>query len=242
MRSHLKVYFDFEVKAKELTEEEKGRLLLVMLRYAKDGTEPEMIGNERFLFPVFKAQINEDIKAYETKVANGSRGGRPVMNREPEETEINRNEPGKTENNQTEPEESEIRKKEERRKKKEEQEKGILFEKFWEAYPKRVAKAAARVEFAKLKPTEELLATMLEAIGKQKESAQWKEAGGQYIPYPKTWLHNRRWEDDLPVASDPKAGHEVGKILPAQQYTQRDYSGFAEDPDDVLERAAQYMA
>ena len=120
MRSHLKVYFDFEVKAKELTEEEKGRLLLAMLRYAKDGTEPEMIGNERFLFPVFKAQIDEDIKAYETKVANGSRGGRPVINREPEETEENRNKPEITENNLTEPEESEIRKKEERRKKKEE--------------------------------------------------------------------------------------------------------------------------
>lgn len=119
MRSHLKVYFDFEVKAKEYDDAEKGRLLLAMLRYAKDGTEPEMIGNERFLFPVFKAQIDEDIKAYETKVANGSRGGRPVMNREPEETETNRNKPKITENNQTETEESEIRKKEERRNKKE---------------------------------------------------------------------------------------------------------------------------
>ena len=241
MRSHVKVYFDFEIKAKELTEEEKGRLLLGMLRYAKEGSEPEMTGNERFLFPVFKAQIDEDIKVYDTKVANGSRGGRPVSAVKPEETGRNRNKPEETENNLTEPKITEIAKKEERRYKKEEQEKGILFEKFWEAYPKRVAKAAARVEFVKLKPTEELLATMLEAIGKQKESAQWKEAGGQYIPYPKTWLHNRRWEDDLPAASDQKAGQAVGKILPAQQYTQRDYSGFAEDADDALERAAQYM-
>ena len=88
MRSHLKVYFDFEVKAKEYDDTEKGQLLLAMLRYAKDGTEETLTGNERFVFPVFKAQIDEDIRVYETKVSNGSNGGRPpVNNRKPNETE-----------------------------------------------------------------------------------------------------------------------------------------------------------
>ena len=196
MRSHLKVYFDFEVKAKELTEEEKGRLLLAMLRYAKDGTEPEMIGNERFLFPVFKAQIDEDIKAYETKVANGSRGGRPVMNREPEETETNRNKPKITENNQTETEESEIRKKEERRKKKEEK-RDIYFDRFWESYPRKEAKQTAKKAFEKLNPDEALLQTMLEAIERFKGSAQWLEENGRFIPHPATWINQRRWEDEV---------------------------------------------
>ena len=196
MRSHLKVYFDFDVKAKELTEEEKGRLLLVMLRYAKDGTEPEMIGNERFLFPVFKAQIDEDIKAYETKVANGSRGGRPVMNREPEETETNRNKPEITENNQTETEESEIRKKEERRKKKEER-RDIYFDRFWESYPRKEAKQTAKKAFEKLNPDEALLQTMLEAIERFKGSAQWREENGRFIPHPATWINQRRWEDEV---------------------------------------------
>jgi hypothetical protein len=115
MRSHLKVYFDFEVKAKEYDDEEKGRLLLAMLRYAKDGTEGNLTGNERFVFPVFKAQIDEEIKNYETKVKNGTKGGRPVINQKPEETE----------NNLTEPEETETAKKEERRKKKEDKRESI---------------------------------------------------------------------------------------------------------------------
>lgn len=110
MRSHLKVYFDFEVKAKEYDDAEKGRLLLAMLRYAKDGTEETLTGNERFVFPVFKAQIDEDIRVYETKVSNGSNGGRPP---------VNNRKPNETENNRTEPEETETAKKEERRKKKE---------------------------------------------------------------------------------------------------------------------------
>lgn len=116
MRSHLKVYFDFEVKAKEYDDEEKGRLLLAMLRYAKDGTEGNMTGNERFVFPVFKAQIDEDIRVYETKVSNGSNGGRPP---------VNNRKPNETENNRTEPEETETAKKEERRNKKEDKRESI---------------------------------------------------------------------------------------------------------------------
>lgn len=230
MRSHVKVYFDFEVKAKELTEEEKGRLLLVMLRYAKDGTEPEMIGNERFLFPVFKAQIDEDIKAYETKVTNGSRGGRPVMNREPEETEINRNKPEITGNNQTEPEESEIRKKEERRKKKEEK-RDIYFDRFWESYPRKEAKQTAKKAFEKLNPDEALLMTMMEAIQRFKETSQWKEENGRFIPHPATWLNQRRWEDDI-----PKAKSHSTKIVHAQDYEQRDYSEKEETMEEAIER------
>ena len=230
MRSHLKVYFDFEVKAKELTEEEKGRLLLAMLRYAKDGTEPEMIGNERFLFPVFKVQIDEDIKAYETKVANGSRGGRPVMNIEPEETEINRNKPEITENNRTEPKESEIHKKEERRKKKEEK-RDIYFDRFWESYPRKEAKQTARKAFEKLNPDEDLLLTMLEAIDRFKETAQWKEENGRFIPHPATWLNQRRWEDDL-----PKGETHSKKTVSAQDYEQRDYSGQEETMEEALAR------
>lgn len=209
MRSHLKVYFDFEVKAKELTEEEKGRLLLVMLRYAKDGTEPEMIGNERFLFPVFKAQIDEDIKAYETKVANGSRGGRPVTNREPEETEENRNKPEETENNQTEPEETETAKREERRKKKEEID--IYFARFWESYPRKEAKQTAKKAFEKLNPDEALLQTMLEAIERSKGTAQWREENGRFIPHPATWINQRRWEDE---GGTGNAGYGSGSQAP----------------------------
>lgn len=204
MRSHLKVYFDFEAKAKELEEPEKGRLLLAMLRYAKDGTEPDMIGNERFLFPVFKAQIDEDIRTYDTKVTNGSKGGRPVINPKPEETENNRKKPKETEPNREESEKSETLKKEERRKKKED---NNLFDRFWGEYPRKEAKPKARIAFEKINPDETMLQTMLEAIRKWKDSAQWKEDGGKYIPHPATWLNQRRWEDE-PM----KGGSDSGNL------------------------------
>ena len=73
-----------------------------------------------------------------------------------------------------------------------------LFNKFWTAYPKHIAKQSAVKAFEKLKPDEKLLEAMLKAIELQKESKQWEKDGGAFIPYPATWLNQRRWEDELP--------------------------------------------
>ena len=73
-----------------------------------------------------------------------------------------------------------------------------LFNQFWTAYPKHIAKQSAVKAFEKLKPDEKLLEAMLKAIEMQRESKQWEKDGGAFIPYPATWLNQRRWEDELP--------------------------------------------
>ena len=73
-----------------------------------------------------------------------------------------------------------------------------MFNQFWAAYPKHIAKQSAVKAFEKLKPDEKLLESMLKAIARQKESKQWEKDGGAFIPYPATWLNQRRWEDELP--------------------------------------------
>ena len=95
--SFVKVYFDFEERTEMLNEVEQGRLLLTMLRYAQGKTLPELKGNERFLFPVFKADIDRDAAIYGAKVSNGAKGGRPRQ--EPKETEDNLTKPKITEDN-----------------------------------------------------------------------------------------------------------------------------------------------
>lgn len=72
---------------------------------------------------------------------------------------------------------------------------GERFERFWEAYPRKTGKGNARKLFAKLNPSEELLQRMLKAIELAKQSPQWQRDGGQYIPYPATWLNQERWDD-----------------------------------------------
>ena len=82
-RSYVALHFDFLEMTETLTEAELGRLVKAMLAYGRDGRADEaaLVGNERFLFPVFRRQIDRDVSAYETRVVqnalNGRKGGRP---------------------------------------------------------------------------------------------------------------------------------------------------------------------
>jgi len=71
------------------------------------------------------------------------------------------------------------------------------FDIFYKNYPKKKAKDDAKRAFAKINPSEELLAEMLVAIEKFKKTDDWIKEGGKYIPYPATWLRGKRWEDEI---------------------------------------------
>ncbi len=71
-----------------------------------------------------------------------------------------------------------------------------MFDVFWEAYPKRKDKAKAYRAFKKLNPDEKLLNTILTALEKQKNDVNWVKQKRQFMPYPSTYLNNRRWEDE----------------------------------------------
>ena len=79
------------------------------------------------------------------------------------------------------------------------------FDAFWQAYPRKVGKDAARKAFDKRKPDAALLALMLDAIAKQARSDAWLKDAGQFIPHPSTWLNEGRWMDEEtePAAPTP---------------------------------------
>lgn len=112
------------------------------------------------------------------------------------------------------------------------------FERFWEAYPRHTAKQDAVKAFEKLKPDAMMIETMVKAIQSQKQSAQWQEDGGRYIPHPATWLNQHRWEDEM-----PKAGKAPLKVVTAAKYDQREYneSDFEEADRALMAEAAALM-
>lgn len=69
------------------------------------------------------------------------------------------------------------------------------FESFWAAYPRKVAKPQAEKAWRKLDPDTQTLEAIIAAIQRDGRSDQWLRDGGQFIPYPATWLNGRRWED-----------------------------------------------
>lgn len=70
------------------------------------------------------------------------------------------------------------------------------FNTFWQAFPRRVAKADALKAWGQINPTPELVDTMLDALQWQTRQPGWVKDGGAYVPYPASWLRGRRWEDE----------------------------------------------
>lgn len=70
------------------------------------------------------------------------------------------------------------------------------FELFWGCYPKKKAKEAARKAWAKIKPSDGLIKTIIADVEAKSRSEDWKKEKGKYIPYPATYLNGKRWEDE----------------------------------------------
>lgn len=70
------------------------------------------------------------------------------------------------------------------------------FKRFWEAYPRKVGKAAARKAFVKASrlPDAPTIDDLLEAVARYKASI----SDMKYCAHPTTWLTQERWHDDLP--------------------------------------------
>ena len=117
---YLKVWTDFEDVLERLKEDEAGRLFLAMLHYASTGEEPdELPGNEWYVWPVAKRDIDHASDESRTNTENGRKGGRP-------KTERNRTIPDETENNRSEPNESQKEKKRKEIEKKGNEKKGFM--------------------------------------------------------------------------------------------------------------------
>lgn len=91
-------------------------------------------------------------------------------------------------------------KKKSKEKEKEKEPEQDLFDRFWAVYPRKVGKKDAVKAWNKLKPDETLTIQIIEGVERWKLSTQWTKDGGQYIPYPATFLNGERWKDECDIA------------------------------------------
>jgi len=114
------------------------------------------------------------------------------------------------------------------------------FSRFWAAYPKKRNKARAKQAFFRIKKIEKVFPVMMQALGRQKVSADWQKDGGQYIPLPTTWLNGERWEDVEQVEVQPPAS---GPVVPTAADLERRESErqrqLDENMNELLERMKQ---
>lgn len=70
------------------------------------------------------------------------------------------------------------------------------FLRWWNAYPKRVAKKDARKAWARIGPTPLQVDQMIEALTWQRP--MWAKDAYRFTPYPASWLNGERWKDEQP--------------------------------------------
>lgn len=72
-REYFSAYHSYLKSIEPLNDAERGRLFTACLMYSKSGEVPELRGNERFIFPTMKAQIDRDAEKYGAKCAQNRR-------------------------------------------------------------------------------------------------------------------------------------------------------------------------
>lgn len=222
---YIKLFLDYLDALEPFSDAERGRLFTALLIYGRTGEAPQLSGNERFLFPMMKAQIDRDFAAWREKdehihnvrVEAGGKGGkaRASKSKQNQANQANASKPEQTKHKTTDY--------------------GLLttddytppyppcggdgetspwtptpvpesaanagsandaeFDRFWEAYPRKQAKGAARKAFAKARKKVSL-GVMLAAVEAQKTSWEWTKEGGQYIPCPSSWLNQEQWANE----------------------------------------------
>lgn len=178
-----------------LPPEEQCAVMLAIAAYALDEVEPELAGTAKAIFSLIRPTLDSGRRKAEVGKQGGSKSKANSKQNE-SKTEANQKQIAseiEIENECYMPPKSP---------------KGVSreedFEKFWEVYPKKVGKGAAKKAFSKVKAPVE---TLVSAVRRQKCSLQWSKDDGQYIPNPSTWLNQGRWEDEVSVL--PKAEAEA---------------------------------
>lgn len=74
--TYIKLFIDYLDAIEELGDAERGRLFTALLQYARTGEAPRLSGNERFIFPMMRAQLDRDAESYAEISSKRSEAGK----------------------------------------------------------------------------------------------------------------------------------------------------------------------
>lgn len=234
---------------------ECGRLFRAALKYSATGEEEEFRGNERFIWPTLKAQIDRDTRSYaeacSRKRESGAKGGRP------------KKADGFSENHMVFPETEKTKGEGEGKGKGKGEDEGkgegegeyyggsaparaelgredLLpeiaqqiperqedgFDRFWNAFPRRSGDIReAFVEFEKAVAEGATVEEMLAALDWQAKEWAAEGGGGRFIPSPVRWLRNKRWKEQPRTPAQKNRGYMTAAEYQAQPAQAVDMDG-----------------
>lgn len=221
-RGQFTFYKSYWDAIEELPAKDQLPILKAIIRYALFGEEPTTLSAvRRAVFLLVKPTLDSSRK----KAASGKQGGKigKQTASKPEapskQTGSKKEAIGKQTASEKEREkEKEIEKENEKEKEKEQTGStpfdGRPFTSFWEAYPKKIDRGAAWEAWKALNPSLETASSILSSLEAWKQSGQWTEDGGRFIPDAANFLTKGYWRSSPPPArkeATPKgASGELG--------------------------------
>lgn len=85
------------------------------------------------------------------------------------------------------------------------------FPEFWAVYPRKTAKTNAEAIW-KRKQLDQTADIIIDAVKRYQQTHEWIKDNGLFIPYPATFLNQRRWEDDI-TTGNPRRTVPQGTML-----------------------------
>lgn len=80
---------------------------------------------------------------------------------------------------------------------------GKAFTQFWEAYPNKAAREDAWEVWKSLNPAPDLIDKIMRSLDGWKQSGQWLEDSGRFVPHAAKWL-NKEYYENCPTPKDPQ--------------------------------------
>ena len=200
------------------SKEEQADFLLAVCQYGLTGEEPEVSGVTAAMFQLVKPNLDSAM----AKAAAGAKGGRSKGEANNKQMKANESK-SKANDKQNESKKEANESNPEAIKDKGYKDKGYNnnppivppkgeksktdFDLFWEAYPNKKGKGAARKAYDNAIKKGVTSDVLIDAVNRQRCGAQWTKDNGQYIPHPATWLNREQWEDEpdfTPVDNSPQ--------------------------------------
>lgn len=186
MRDTTIIYRSFYEAIKTLSKEDQANVWEAVFEYSLNMKEIELQGVANTIFLLMKPNLEANIKRY-------NNGKKAKHKQKVSKTEAR----GK----------QEVSKDEANKDKDKDKDKDIIkdkgaiienekFKLFWESYPKKKSKGDAEKAWNKIKPKNELIEKIMQSLLAQKKSSDWLKEGGQFIPYPASWLNSKGWENE----------------------------------------------
>lgn len=212
-------YHSYLKKCEKLSDQELGRLFRALMVFSATGERAELTGRECIAFDFIADDIDRAKETYAEKcrknAESGAAGAEARWHSDRHKTD------GENSDRHFEHGENGQNKYKDKYKNKDKETSSLTdnrFEQFWQAYPRKVGKGNARQAWAKIKMTDDLFDTILNAVEQQKQWEQWQRDNGQYIPHPATWLNGQRWEDSgIAVPTKQKDPHREAWLKNVQK-------------------------